>query len=435
MTALLDIGLLQGPAVVAVFAAATVAALLLLTVRPSTRWRRARWIVTGLVAGASGAVIGAALTWLLGDVLHLFGVDFTFATRMWIAAGFGGVFLTLASLWRASWRRVVAVPLAIVLFVGAAAMGVNIAFGQYPTVRAALGLSAYAGIPLPPIAAGSADRPTISTWQAPADLPAQGAVASVTIPATQSGFAARDAAVYLPPAALSADPPLLPVMIMLSGQPGKPDDPLTAAHLRESADAYAAAHQGLAPIIVSPDQLGSPDNNPMCVDSPLGNSATYLTVDVPAWIRANLPVLPSAHDWAIGGLSQGGTCSIQLGAAHPELFGAILDASGEEFPKLGDQATTIREGFGGDADAYAAAYPAAIMAAHAPYADMFAVFGVGSEDTAFRPGIQALYADAQAAGMDATYIESPGNAHDAATWTDVFRQGLGLIADRWGLGR
>jgi enterochelin esterase-like enzyme len=75
------------------------------------------------------------------------------------------------------------------------------------------------------------------------------------------------------------------------------------------------------------------------------------------------------------------------------------------------------------------------MAAHAPYRDMTAVFGVGSNDAGFLPGVQRIYQAAQAAGMDATYVEAQGSAHDATSWTYIFQQGLEIIADHWGLGR
>ncbi|MDO9397924.1 MAG: alpha/beta hydrolase-fold protein [Herbiconiux sp.] len=436
MNVLLDLSIIDGPLVVAVYALAGVTALLLVTVRPGRRWRRSRWIVTALVAAAVGAALGLGLTWLLSDRLNLFGVDLNTVARTWIALGLAGIALALASLWRASWRRVIASVLAVVLFAGTAAMSINLDIGQYPTVRSALGFSAYEGDTLPTLATPDpATRPTVATWSAPADLPQKGAVGEVVIPGTVSGFTARNAVVYLPPAALTADPPKLPVLIVLSGQPGSPDAPLSAAKLRESLDAYAAAHQGLAPIVVSPDQLGAPENNPMCVDSPLGNSATYLTVDVPAWITANLPVLSGPENWGIGGLSQGGTCSIQLGAAHPELFGSILDASGEDYPKLNDPQTTIDEGFGGDANAYAAAHPVAIMAAKAPYTDTVAVIGVGSADSGFLPAAHIIYDAATAAGMQTTFVEAPGSGHDATSWAYIFRAGLTVIADHWGLNR
>ena len=437
MTAILDLSIISGPLVVSVYVLAAVAALLLILVRPSRRWSRRRWFVVALGSAVVGAGLGLLATWLLSDVANLFGVSLSTVVHTWIAIGFAGFGLAIASLVRATWRRIIASVLALLLFAVTTAMSVNIDIGQYPTVRSAFGLSVYQGNALPTIATVPAgvERSTVATWTAPQGMPDKGVVGETVIPATTSGFAARPADVYLPPAALTANPPLLPVLIVMSGQPGNPDAPLSAAKLQQSLDRYAAAHQGLAPIVVSPDQLGRPEANPLCIDSPLGNSASYLTVDVPAWIKANLPVLESPTYWGVGGLSQGGTCSIQLGAAHPELFSAILDASGELTPSLGDEQKTIDQGFGGDSAAYAAAAPAAIMAANAPYQDMFAVFGVGANDSTFMPGIQTLYQDAQAAGMEAVYLEAPNSAHDATAWAYTFEQGLGLIADRWGLNR
>lgn len=434
MNAVLDIGLLSGPLVVVVCAAAAVAAALLVVVRPGRRWRRRRWIVTAVIAMVVSAALGLLLTWFLSDVQGVFEARLSAASRFWIAVGFAGVGVAAASLWRCTPVRAVSSLLAAVLFVGAAAMGINIDFGQYPTIRSALGISVYSADITPYLRDADPDV-SIATWTPPADMPEKGMAGSVTIAGTVSGFAARPAVVYLPPAALTATPPALPVLIVLSGQPGSPQDPLLSSKLEQTANAYAAAHQGLAPIIVSPDQLGAPMNNPMCVDSALGNSATYLTVDVTNWITTHLPVLSAPHDWGIGGLSQGGTCAIQLGAAYPQLYGSILDASGEEFPKLQNEQTTIDRGFGGDRDKYAAAHPAAIMAANAPYTDTVAVFGVGSEDSVFLPGVKRLYDAATAAGMSSTYVEAPGSGHDATTWSYVFAQGLAVLAEQWGLNR
>lgn len=434
MNAVLDIGLLSGPLVVVVCVLAAVAAALLVLVRPSTRWRRRGWIWAAIIAMAVSASIGLILTWFLSDVQGVFGARLSAASRFWIAVGFAGVGLAIASLWRCTLRRAISSVLAVVLFVATAAMGINIDFGQYPTVRSALGISVY-GADITPYLRAADPNVSIATWAPPADMPDRGKTGSVTIPGTVSGFVARPAVVYLPPAALTASPPRLPVLIVLSGQPGSPEDPLLSSKLEQTANAYAAAHQGLAPIIVSPDQLGAPMSNPMCVDSALGNSATYLTVDVTNWITTNLPVLSGPQNWGIGGLSQGGTCAIQLGAAYPQLYGSILDASGEEFPKLQNEQATIDKGFGGDPAKYAAAHPEAILAAHAPYTDTVAVFGVGSEDSVFLPGVKRLYDAASAAGMSSTYIEAQGSGHDATTWSYVFAQGLSVLAEQWGLNR
>lgn len=439
MNRLLDLGITQGPVVYVVYAMALAAVVLLVARRPSRRWMRRRWLAEAAIAAVAGAVLGLALTWLLSDRLDLFGADLTPVVRAWIAVGCAAVGIAIVSMRRASWMRVVASLLALVLFVLTTAMAVNIDFGQFPTVRSVLGISAIpdeSAQPLPTTAQSASTPATASSiadWVAPATMPKTGTLTTVTIPASESGFVARPAILYLPPAALTADPPKLPVLIMMSGQPGSPQDPLVTVKLQQALDAYAAAHDGLAPIVVSPDQLGDPTDNPMCVDSPLGNSQSYLTIDVPNWIRANLNVIDDPHYWGIGGLSQGGTCSIQLGAAFPNLFGVILDASGEEYPRIGDAQTTADAAFGGSLARYEAAYPAAIMQQHAPYTDTFAVFGVGSNDTAFLPQVKAIYADAQEAGMTSTYLEAQGSAHDATTWSYVFAQGLVLIADHWGL--
>ena len=66
-----------------------------------------------------------------------------------------------------------------------------------------------------------------------------------------------------------------------------------------------------------PDPLGSALANPLCLDSRLGNAQTYLARDVPAWVRAHLPVSTDPRNWAIAGLSEGGTCSWQLAVNAP----------------------------------------------------------------------------------------------------------------------
>ncbi|CAD5991151.1 esterase family protein [Agreia sp. COWG] len=435
MNSLLDISITSGPFVIVVYGLALAAIVLLVLRRPGRLWHRGRWRTAALVSAVAGALVGLLLTFILSDWLDLFGAELTTVVRVWIALGFAGIGVAVASMVRASWLRVVAASLAAVLFLATAAMTVNLDFGQYPTVRSALGISAVVDESVKPLPDPAAADSSLDTWVAPSGMPTKGTLTSVTIPATKSGFAARPAVVYLPPAALTADPPKLPVLVMLSGQPGTPQDPLVTEKLGKSLDEYAAAHQGLAPIVVSPDQLGDPSANPMCVDSKLGNSATYLTVDVPTWIKANLGVIDDPHYWGIGGLSQGGTCAMQFGTGYPNLFSVILNASSEQYPRAGNPQASADAAFGGSLEKYQAAWPENIMKAHGPYPDTFAVFGVGSEDDKFMPGVKKLYADATAAGMTATYLEAPGSAHDVTTWTYVFSKGLVLIADHWNLNR
>lgn len=408
-----DISVIGGPFLIGVYLLAAGIVIVLLLGRQSGR-HAARTAVSVLVTGAGGWVVA----WLVSDVWNVFGVSLSAVTRWWVVLLFGGLALAVASLFRPKlWPKLVAVA-AVPVFLLAAGAGINADFGQFTTVRDALGISRFHALDMSP-ATGS-DRSV-------------GTVGTVTIPATVSGFVARPALVYLPPAARVANPPVLPVIEVFSGQPGGPEDLFTSGHIDSVLNAYASAHQGRAPIVVVPDQLGAPDRNPMCVDSALGNSATYLTVDVPNWIRSHLSVAEAPRGWAIAGFSEGGTCSIQLGAANPGLYGTILDISGEIVPRKGSPTNTIRAGFGGSATAYAAAAPAAILAAHAPYADLGVIFAVGARDAQYRAWATTLRDAAKQAGASTSLIVSPGTAHDWYTVNYAWTAALPLLIDRLGL--
>lgn len=411
----------------ALIGSASVAAAVLIAAAATSRLRR---LVVAVLAAIPGAAVGLAIAWVTTVPLDLFDVELSPVSFTWIGAAFAAIGVAVAAIVQGGARRRVLGAVAIVLAIVAGAVGVNADFGQYPTLGSfidqpialplarPIAAAQAAGAPgIAPLTAAQASAPAAALWKdAPAPgAPHDGVVARVTIPATVSHFAARSAYLYLPPAALAPHPPRLPVLVFLSGQPGAPQNVIQAGRIAQLMDAFAHAHGGRAPIVVAPDQLGAPASNPMCVDSPLGNSATYLTVDVPTWIRTHLTVEPQPAAWAIGGFSQGGTCSIQLGGAHPDLFGSIVDVSGQLRPANGDPAQTVARGFGGDEAAYRAAWPLSILAAHAPYPHETGVFASGALDAKYGPQADAVFAAARAAGIRATRVVSPGTAHDWRT--------------------
>ena len=438
-----DIRVIGGPIPIVVVVLAVLAAAGLIIRRAPRGRPRRRWAATVLIALAVGATLGLLACWVVGDLMNAFDVQLSPTSRAWIAVAFAGMALAIANLRAVRVRRRAGAVASIVLFALLGGLGVNADFGQYTTVGSILGTSTIAPLPAADLALQRAGAGTDSasehelwkTWAAPAGIPARGTVGSVTIPASVSHFAARDALVYLPPAALVPHPPALPVLVMMSGQPGSPEDVFLAGHLDKIMDAMAAEHDGLAPIVVVPDQLSAPTVNPMCVDSASGNSATYLTVDVPAWIRANLDVQSAVTGWGVGGFSQGGTCAIQLGAGHPEIFGSIMDVSGELEPKAGSPEQTIARGFGGNPAAYDQAKPLAILTRQSPYSDTVAIFAVGSLDSKYMPRIATIAAAAQAAGMQSTVLTSPGTAHDWSTVRYAFEHGMPAVYAQMGLSR
>lgn len=425
--------------------------LLVLLDRRRAAGNRRRRLVVVLGSALLGSVVGLALAWLLSDQLNLFDVSLSPTSRSWVAVAFAGVGVAVAGIALTGWRGRAVAAVAIATSVLAGTIGVNADFGQYTTIGSlsdhsvALPLPAsvlaqqrhgapgIAGVvttgPSPSSSRGS-DRSLESTSVLAAT---QGLVGSVTIPGIVSHFPARRAYVYLPPAALLPHPVALPVILMLSGQPGFPGNVITSGNIATILDSFARTNHGVAPILVAADQLTAPQDNPMCVDSALGNSATYLTVDVPNWIRTHLTVKTAAAEWAIAGFSQGGTCAIQLGAAHPSLFGNIIDVSGQSAPKNGNVHQTIALGFHGDPAAYRAALPEAVLAANAPYSSTVAVFGAGQLDARYGPIAAKMSASARQAGMRSAHVVSPGTAHDWHTVQWVLEHAMTPIYQHMGL--
>ncbi len=333
------------------------------------------------------------------------------------------------------WRPAVAVACAVAVVTAAAAQ-INVHFGQYPEVRNALGRPPRNMGSLPPVTADRPastlpGRPVSADWTPPADLPAAGRVAEVTIPGTASGFRARAGWTYLPPAYLSATRPLLPVLVLLAGQPGSPRDWFDGGRLDTVMDEFARRHGGLAPVVVIPDDLGAPLDNPLCVDSRLGRVETYLTRDVPDWIATHLQVDPDRRHWAVAGYSHGGTCALQLAVRRPDLFPTFIDVSGQKEPTLGDRAQTVTTAFGGDAAAYAEVNPLDILGRRR-FPDSVGFFAVGRDDGEYLPQQRAVAQACRAAGMRVDAVELPGG-HSWAVWGPGLVRGLDAISGRLGL--
>ena len=328
----------------------------------------------------------------------------------------------------------------------AALLAINAFFGAYPSLAAVLGL----GVPTTPLdslpAAAPLPRapergagPLLADWTAPSDLPAEGAVVTATVPAGDQsgtrGFKPRQAFLYLPPAYLTAQRPALPVLVLMAGQPGSPRDWFEIGRLKETMDAYAAAHGGLAPVVVVVDPLGSPYRNPLCSDTPRGGrAATYLQQDVPTWITTHLQVDPDRSHWAIAGLSNGGTCALQVVTRAPETYRVFLAMSPEEHPTLGGEQRTIDRGFGGDRAAYEANDPLSLMAAAPPgrYDGIAGLISIGAQDEEYASAVPALVNGARGAGIEVDTRQYEGG-HGWAVWSAALADEVDWLGERLGL--
>jgi enterochelin esterase-like enzyme len=362
------------------------------------------------------AVLTVVGVWLVDGVRRPFPDSLPVTVCDWLFVTIGAVLLAVGNAWRQSWRRVAGSALAVVLVTGAAAVGVNEYYGQYPTVRDALGGLA---------------RDQVSLAQAVGGAAGAGRVASVEIPGTVSGFAARAGLVYLPPAYRPGDPRPLPVLVLLAGQPGSPLDLFTAGRMGQVLDRYAGRHGGRAPVVVVPDDLGGPLDNPLCLDSRLGRVDTYLARDVPDWIRTHLSVDPDPGHWAVGGYSHGGTCALQMAVTHPAVYPTFIDVSGQREPTLGSRDRTVQATFGGDADAYRRVNPLDVLR-HTRLPQVHGVLVAGTQDRQYLPQQRAVRAACRSAGMTVEWIELPGG-HTWSVWGPGLATGLDRITGHLGL--
>jgi len=404
-------------------------------------WQRRSVPASFLALVVCGVLLAVAVVdWLIENVLRPFPDALPSAVLAWAALGLFGLALAVIRARRrpAAGRRV-ALIIAGVLVAAWSLNGLNQLYGYVPTVGVLLGLPPPNTMDLPdyPLLLVPPDRPRPgapleATWSPPGDLPTAGRVVTgTTIPGTVSGFDARPAWVYVPPAYLVATPPALPVLVLISGQPGTPRDWIDAGHLVPTLDAFAAAHHGLAPIVVMPDALGSTAADPMCLDSDLGNVESYLSRDVPAWVRRTFVVDPDPAGWAIGGFSYGGTCALQLSVRAPDVYRTFINVAGQKEPTLGSRGRTVSAAFGGDEHKFAQVNPLDVMSRQR-FPDTGGYFVVGAQDGDVKRDLRQVDEAALACGMHTSWSELPGQ-HSWEVAAEGLVEALPWVGVRMGL--
>ena len=409
---------------------------------PGKYWLR--WVALGV---ACGAALAALAFWFVesqaladGPVVPL--------PWVWIAA-LGLVLVLTVTNWRSTgWVRrgvtLIATPLCVLCL----AVTVNAWTGYLPTVGSVADRLSGARMP------NEVDEATLRDMVRHGDRPSHGMVVSVKIPADASGFRHRDELVYLPPAWFASDPPpALPAIVMAGGEFGTPRDWPVSGDARTTADAFAAAHGGNAPILVFVDTSGEFVNDTECVNGPRGNAADHLTKDVVPYVISHFGASPTADRWGIAGWSAGGTCALTTTLMHPDMFTAFLDIDGQVGPNAGSKNQTVARLFGNDQNAYSAFDPQAVMIEHGAYNGVAAWFSVpDSGKPTYRPAAtgtplppvdpdsldtdhdevaQHLCAMASSYGVECAVVPSNGT-HSFTHAGRVFADALPWLAGRLG---
>lgn len=389
------------------------------------------WIPLAIQLGAAFAslIVGGLIAWLISDVFLVFGVSLGWLVIFAISAGFAFLGFAIATAFMSKGIRLVVCVLASLLTILCTMLCVDMVYGEYTTIGSLFGWGSF---PALKESEQNAPTTTISQWKAlyksgKIHVRTQGIVRSVHIPATESNFKARTANIYLPPAALSKHAPKLPVMVMLAGQPGSPTRFFSASNIASMLNEYAKNHSGLAPIVISPDQNGSSSHNSLCADTPVfGKAETYLTKDVPNWIKKHLPVSEDPKLWLMGGFSQGGTCATQLVPAHPDIFSSMYSAGGEIEPTWKDENQTISKYFNGNKKAYESHIPEKIMRKNAPLKqNYYAIAGLW--DPKSQSNQSTISITAHKSGMRVITMLAQKSGHD---WHTV-QAGLHVVIDQF----
>jgi enterochelin esterase-like enzyme len=157
--------------------------------------------------------------------------------------------------------------------------------------------------------------------------PWQSQVVRLDIGAPDLGVPALTTYVYLPP---GYDDPAnarvrYPTVYLIHGYPGGAADWLRAGRAQQAADLLQRRRLAGPLIMVFPNANGGWLSDSECLNE-VGRKQieTYLTTTVVQTIDRNFRTIANRTGRAIGGMSSGGFCSLNLGLRHQDVFSTIL---------------------------------------------------------------------------------------------------------------
>ena len=406
--------------------------------------KQPQWLLKAVALVIAAFGITYAVQWLLVWVLYVIGDQLPTSVLVWGAVGFAAVLLAVFGMRGLGFWRKIATPIAVVAVLLLSGLQINAYYGQYETIGSfynadTAGIAAlsaqemrHAQVAKTP---GNTSQPAVAYWKKPTNMPLSGKLVTANIPGTVSGFNAREAIFYLPPAYLTSQPPELPVLVLVAGQPGGPQRWIGAGKLESIMNHFSQAHQGLAPVVAVVDPNGSTLGNTMCMDSQIAKAGTYLSVDVPTWLKTNLNVQTDTSRWGFGGFSFGGTCALQMGTTNPTTYPNIIDLSGQAEPALSvNRSQTIQQAFNGDVNAFEVNTPLYLLKKNS-YPASFAYISVGASDKHYGPDAAIVSEAAKTAGMQVVEAHQAGDGHSWASARAGLSEALNLLAPRLGMSK
>jgi S-formylglutathione hydrolase FrmB len=250
----------------------------------------------------------------------------------------------------------------------------------------------------------------------------------------------RSYRIYLPPgyASPANRNRRYPVLYLIHGSPGNPGSWIRGAHADWAANEAIAAGTVAPLIMVMPDVNGGQWRDTQCINKWNGtdNEMTYLVNDFVPYIDAHYRTMPAAVDRAIGGLSSGGYCAVNVGLHNPGVFNTIFSISGY-FHALPGEVFGLNNPFGGKAavihanspDLYVSRVPN-VRHMHLFLIDSTADWGYSGYTQSFDKELTRLHIP------HTTLMRNPTGLHlwdhSWAFWSSGFRQVLPSISASFG---
>jgi enterochelin esterase-like enzyme len=177
----------------------------------------------------------------------------------------------------------------------------------------------------------------------PAFVRQEGTVETIQVKSAAIGGRSQDVEVYLPPGYGQNLQQRYPVLYLLHGFPGDPEGFVRTVRIGVVEDTLLAEKKMQPLIIVMP--MGSTgvftDEEWANGIHPHNGWETFLARDVIRTIDSRYRTIPRGADRALGGLSEGGYASLNIGLHHPAEFRVLESWSGYE------KAENVKSIFGG----------------------------------------------------------------------------------------
>lgn len=262
----------------------------------------------------------------IADLSRLDIISAQFLASLWLLAGLSAVWVARAARHGRRVRTMLArSAVLVVCLVASVADTVNANYAYLPTVEDAARQL--------PVASTWASSDRVARFSTTArSLAGRDGTTLVFRPkvVSQRHNQSNRMVVYLPPQYFTEPARRFPVVYLLHGSPGRPEDWFYGGRADDFGRRLASL--GKPAILVAPQMSNSWLDDSECVDGSSEQVETrFIHVDIPA-VDTAFRTTPDRDHRVFAGMSAGGFCALNLGLRHRDVVATLIDMSGDTSP-------------------------------------------------------------------------------------------------------